>query len=418
MLHPQALVVGVVGHPDAELVALAGVHHALHVVEPGVDLPLDDGLEILLHLRAGHLDVGCQGVLRLAAVDVRAVHGDLVVLDLVHGPGGHQLAGGVLAGPELHLHVRLADDLPLKGGGESHGNGQLLHLDLDIAQGQGALDGLLVIGDRLQCAGDLEITDILVHDHREAQGDSPSAGGDHHLAESPEGVDKGGHPLLGVLEKAGQIPGLDVAEDEGRADSHGDHVDDAGNVVAQGHHPQLQAHLHALAQGLLNAVPDHEGENALGLVVLHHLGYVGGAVRLADDHGHAGDVAGDQGHAQGADHGVRHKADAGVLSVGVRAAHVLQSLDDLRAHGGGKARVQGLSDVVLAGNQALEYVHAGGQIPQRLHLHACGGVDGGEEVGGVRKGNRGVSAVLGNGILDGPLGQARHSVGTGIDQIS
>ena len=28
--------------------------------------------------------------------------------------------------------------------------------------------------------------------HREAQGDGPSAGGDHHLAEGPEGVDKGG----------------------------------------------------------------------------------------------------------------------------------------------------------------------------------------------------------------------------------
>ena len=418
VVHPQALVIGVVGDADAELVALAGVHHALHVVEPGVDLPLDDGLEVLLHLGAGHLDVGGQGVLHLAAVDVGAHQGDLVVLHLVHVPHGHQLAGGVLAGPELHLHIRLADDLALKGGGEGHGDGQLLDLDLDAPEGQGVLDGLAVVAHILQSAGNLEVADVLVHDDGEAQGDGAGAGGDHHLVEGPEGVDKGGDTLLGVLQQARQVAGLDVAEDQGRPDGHGDHVDDAGDVVAQGHHTELQAHLHALGQGLLDAVADHEGEDALGLVVLDHLGHVLGVVGLAQHHGHAGDVAGDQGHAQGADDGVGNEADAGVLGVGVRAAQVLQSLDDLSPHGGGKARVEGLGDVVLVGDQALEDVHTGGQVPQGLHLHAGGGVDGGEEVGGVGEGNRGVGAVLGDGVVHGPLREARHGIGTGIDQIS
>ena len=188
--------------------------------------------------------------------------------------------------------------------------------------------------------------------------------------------------------------------------------------MAQGHHAELQAHLHALLQGLLDALADHKGEDALGLVVLDHLGHVLGIVRLAQHHGHAGDVSGDQGHAQGTDDGIGHEPDAGVPGVGIAAAHVFQALDDLRAHGGGKARVQGRADVVLIGDEALQNAHAGGQVAQGLHLHAGSGIDGGEEVGGVREGHRRIRAVLGDGVVDGPLGQARHGVGTAIDQIS
>ena len=43
---------------------------------------------------------------------------------------------------------------------------------VDVPQGQGALAGLAVIQLGLQRAGDLEIADVLVHDHREAQGDA------------------------------------------------------------------------------------------------------------------------------------------------------------------------------------------------------------------------------------------------------
>ena len=383
-----------------------------------MDLPLDDGLEILLHLRSGDLDVGGQGIFGLTAVDIRAVDGDLVVLHLVHTPRGNELAGGVFAGPELHLHIRLADDLALEGGGKGYGDGQLLDLDLDVAQGQGVLGGLIVAQNGLQRSGDLEITDVLVHDDGETQGNGARSGGDDHLVEGPEGVDKGGDALLGILEQAGQVACLDVAEDQRSADGDGDDVDDAGDVVAKGHHAQLQPHLHPLARRLLDAVADHKGEDALGLVVLDHLGYICGVVRLADDHGHAGDIAGDKGHTQGADDGVRDKADAGVLCIGVAAPHIFQALDDLRAHGGGKPGVQRLGDVVLVGDQALEDAHAGGQVAQGFHLHAGGGVDGGEEVGGVGESNRGVGAVLGNRVVDGPLSQACNGIGTGIDQVS
>ena len=280
------------------------------------------------------------------------------------------------------------------------------------------LDGLGVVAHILQSAGDLEIADILVHDDGEAQGNGAGTGGDHHLVEGAEGVDEGGNAVLGVLEESTQIAGLDVAEDQGCTDGHGDHVNDAGDVVAQRHHAELKAHLHTLSGGLLDAVADHEGHNALGLVVLHHVGYVGSIVRLAQHHSYAGDVTGNQRHAQGADDGIGHKADAGILSVGVTAAYILEALDNLSAHSGGKTGIQGLSNIVLIGDEALEDAHTGGQIPQGLNLYASGGVDGGEEISGVGEGHGGVGAMLGNGVVDSALGEPRHGVGTGIDQIS
>ena len=194
-------------------------------------------------------------------------------------------------------------------------------------------------------------------------------------------------------------------------------MDHGGHVVAQRHHAELQAQLHAALDALLDDVADQEGQYALGLVVLDHLGHVRGRVGLAQHHGHAGDIAGDQRHAQGADDRVGHEADAGILGVGIAALHVLQALDDLRAHGGGQASVQRVAQLGLVGNQALQHAHAGRQVAQRRHLHARGGVDRREEIGRVRKRDLLLRAVLRNGVVHRALGQARDRVGTGKNQI-
>ena len=187
--------------------------------------------------------------------------------------------------------------------------------------------------------------------------------------------------------------------------------------MAQGDDTELQAHLHAALGALLDDIAHQEGHNALGLVVLDHLHHVGGILGLAQHHGHAGDIAGNQRHAQGADDGVGHEADAGLIGIGIAAVYVLQALQDLRAHGGGKTRVQGLAQVLLTRNQALQHAHTGGQVAQGLDLHTGSGVNGGEEISGVGEGDFLVRAKLGNGIVDSALGQARHRVGTAIDQI-
>ena len=416
MAQAQALLIGLLAHADAELVALAGMHHALHVVEPAVDVALDDGFEVLLHLCARDLDVGGQRVVALGGIG--ADDGDLVILDLVHAAHGDQLAGHVLAAVELHLHVLLADDFALERGGEGHGDVDLLDLDLDAAQLQGLLDGHAVVGDGLQRARNGQIADGLIHHHREAQRDCARTGGNHDLIQRAEGVDEGRNALLGVGKQRRKIARGHAAEDQRRADGDGHDVDDCGHIVAQRHHAELQAHLHAALNRLIDHVADQEGEQALGLVVLDDVYCIGGIVRLAQHHGHAGDVAGDQRHAQGADDGIRHEANAALVLIGLCAVHKLETLQDLRAHGGGQARVQRVAQLGLVGNQALEHAHAGGQVAQLGHLHAGGGVDGREEVGGVREGDGSVRTVLGDGVVHRTLGQACNRVGTGKNQIS
>ena len=95
----------------------------------------------------------------------------------------------------------------------------------------------VVVGDGLQCAGDLEIADILVHNHGEAQRNGSGTGGDHHFAQCAEGVDVGGYTFLCIGQQSGQVAGLDIAEDQRCADCHRHYMDDAGYIVAQRHHP-------------------------------------------------------------------------------------------------------------------------------------------------------------------------------------
>ena len=353
VLEAQAGVVGGIGDAYSNLVALAGVHHAFHVVKPGVDFPLDDGLKVGLHLLAGHLHIGCQGKVFFAAVNVVAHNGDLVILHLGCVLHEHQLGGGVLARPEFHLHVGLADDLALEGGGKGHGDGQLLGLDLDAPELQGLLDGLGVIEDGLQGAGHLVFAQVDVHHHGEAQGDGAGAGGDNHGIDLTKGVHKGGHAVLGVVQERGQVAGLDVAEDQRGADGHGDHVDHGGHIVSQGHHAHFKTHLHAAFGALLDDVAHQEGHDALGLIVLDDLGHILGGVGLAQHHGHAGDIAGDQGHAQGADDGIGHEADAGVIGIGLGAVYILEAFENLRAHSGGETGVERLGEILLIGDEAL-----------------------------------------------------------------
>ena len=270
----------------------------------------------------------------------------------------------------------------------------------------------------LQGAGNLQIANILIHNDGEAQGDRAGTSGDHHFIQRAEGVDEGGHAILRILQKTSQVAGLDVAENQRGPDGHCNRMDHRGHIVAQGHHAQLQAHLDTLLCSLLNAVADHQCQDALGLVIFDNLGYIFGFLRLAQDHGYTRDIACHQGDAQGTDDRIRHKADAGLSGVGLGTVQILQALNDLGTDSGSKAGVQGLSDIVLIGNKAFQNAHTSGQIPQSFDLYAGSGINRGEEISGVRESHRRVGAVLGDGVVDSALGQPGNGVGTGIDQIS
>ena len=187
--------------------------------------------------------------------------------------------------------------------------------------------------------------------------------------------------------------------------------------MAQGDHPELQAHLDAALGTLLNAVAHHEGHNALGLVILDNLDHLGGVIGLAQHNSNTGNIAGNQGHAQGTDDGIGNEADAGLVLVGVAALHILEAFNDLGAHGSGKTGVQGLAQILLIGDQALEHAHAGRQITQGLNLNTGSRVNRGEEIGGIGECDFLICAVLGNGIVHSVFGQARNRVGTTVNQI-
>ena len=189
--------------------------------------------------------------------------------------------------------------------------------------------------------------------------------------------------------------------------------------MAQRDNAELKAHLDARIRALLNDFADHEGHDALGLIVLDDLCNVLAVFGLAQHDGHAGDIARDQRHAERADDGIGHKADAGNrgLLIGILRFGKLQTLKDLGADGSGKTGVERLAQILLIGDEALENAHAGGQIAQGLDLDAGGGVDGGEEIRGVREGNGMVCAIFCNSVVDCTLGQASHGMRAAIDEI-
>ena len=342
-----------------------------------------------------------------------------MILNLVHVLHENKLAGGVLCGPELDLHVGLADDLALECGCERDGDGQFLGLDLDAAQLQRLLDRLIMVGAGLQCARNLIFAEVDIDHDREAQRDRACARGNDNIVDRTEGIDERGNALLGVLEQARQIARLHVAEDQRGTDGDGDDMDDGGHIMAQRDDTELKAHLDARFRALFNDFADHEGHDALGLIVLDDLCNVLAVFGLAQHDGHTGDIARDQRHAEGTDDGIGHEADAGnrSLLIGVLRLGELQALKDLGTDSGGQTGVECLSQILLIGDEALEHAHAGGQIAQRLDLDAGGGVDGGEEIRGVREGNRMVCAIFCNGVVDCTLGQASHGVRAAIDEI-
>ena len=416
----KSLVIGVLGDTDAELVALPGVHNAFHVVEPGVDFTLDDRLKVGLHLLACDVDAGCQRVLELARVDIRTVDDNLVVLDLIHRLGQNELAGGVLCGPELDLHVGLADNFAFKCGSKRDRNRELLGLDLDSAQLERLLDGLVVIQTAFQRARNLIFAEVNVDHDREAQRNGACARGDDDIVDRAEGVDEGGNTLFGVGKQPCKIARLHVAEDQRRTDGNGDDVDDCRNVMTQRDDAQLQTHLDACVGALLDHIADQEGHDALGLVVLDDLCCVFAVFRLAEHDGNAGNIARDQRHAERTDDGIGHKADAGhsCSLIGVLRLDKLETFENFCADCGCKTGVQCLTEVLLVGNQALEDAHTCRKIAERFDLDAGCCINRGEVISSIGEREFLVCTVFGNCVVDRALGQTGDGIRAAINQIS
>ena len=376
-----------------------------------MELTLHDGLEVGLHVLTGHVhgvgqgDLGAHGNL----VQLGAFHNDLVVLYLVGLLGADQLEAVHTGAVDFHLHIALTDDLTLKGGGEGDGNVDIGDLDLDVPglQGGGVELGHILLDD--EALGNTEDVLGLVGDNGEAQGNGTGAAGHDDVVQRLEGVDEGGHTVHGVLHQAAGVAGGHVAEDQGGTEGHGHHMDDGGHVLAQGYDADIVAGLVALFGQLIDDTAHQGHQDALALVALHQLHGLIGRGSGAQDDGNAGDVAGDQGHAQIPDEGVGHMAVAGQL-VGRSAVDVLQNLDELGAQGGGHAGHKGVVQTVVPGHEGLHHTQSGLQFAQGAHLHAGDGVVAGQAVGGVGEGHGLRLAVLGNGIVNGGFSEAVYGI--------
>ena len=180
-------------------------------------------------------------------------------------------------------------------------------------------------------------------------------------------------------------------------------MDHALGLQAQGAHADVGAGLVARVGQLLAALTGQGDQDALALIGLDQRDGLLGIVSAADDNGHAGDIAGDQGHAQLTDEGVGQVAQQGLL-VGGRAVDVLQRLQELRAQGGGDAGLEGIVQPVVAGHLGLDGSHGGLHLAQGGDLFAGHCVVAGQAVSGVGEGHAFALAVLGDGAINGGYG--------------
>ena len=397
---------------DADHVALAGVHEALHAVEEGVDLTLEDRLEVGLHILACDLDGVAHGDLGADRdlVDFGAFDHDLVILDLGGVLRGDELEAVLAGAVDLDLHVALTDDLALECRGEGDGDVDLGDLQLDAARLDGGVDPVLgVIIDDEGLRNGPHIV-VVVGDDREAQLDGAGAAGDGNVVDRLISVDKRVDAVEGVLVEALDVARLDGAEDHGCAHDQRNDVADGPDLFADGNDTDREAHGKTGFHSLLDDAADQEDENAAGLIALDGLDrFLGGRSR-ADHDDEAGDIAGNKRNAEFTDFCV------GEVAVIVRALirglglDIFAGLDHLSGDGGADA---GLEDRVGARLAEHHGLHVGQSILQfagRSDLFADIGIDAGAEIRGGGKRQRSVAADFSHDLVHFFLGLGEHLV--------
>lgn len=178
-------------------------------------------------------------------------------------------------------------------------------------------------------------------------------------------------------------------------------MDNGLHFVAQRHHADVLAQLHAGVEAVLDGVAGEGDQDTLRLVGLGQSHGLGGVFRAADDNGNAGDVAGNQRHAQITDEGVGQVTHFR-LGIRLRAVQVLQRSRN-SAH---RADAMPLSKAsgrrVVAGHLGLEGVHGAAFISPRVVIFTpVTPVVAGQAVSGAGERNRLALAVGGDGLING-----------------
>ena len=207
------------------------------------------------------------------------------------------------------------------------------------------------------------------------------------------------------------VAGLHRAEDEGGADHQGDDMANGPDIRAHGDHTDVKVHGHAALQQLLDDAADEEHEDTAGLIALDGLQrfFLGGG-RADHDH-EAGDIPGNQRHAQGTHFGVGKVAVIVGALVGGGVAGILAGLDHLGGDGGAYAGGEDVLGLMLAGHHGLHVGERVPQLAQRGDLLAQIGVNAGQVVGRVRHLHGSGLAQFGDDGVDLCLRFGKHLVG-------
>ena len=159
-------------HTDTDQVTLSGMHDTFQTVDEVMEFTLEHGLEIALHVLAGHLYYVADGLLAadFHLVEVRSDQLDLVIFYVSHRQGTNQLETVLvrIGTVKLNLHFFSTDDLTLKCRSEGYGDIHLYEFDLDVSCLQrGSVEFLRILLDN---QGLRNIPDVvfLVGDYREA----------------------------------------------------------------------------------------------------------------------------------------------------------------------------------------------------------------------------------------------------------
>ena len=186
---------------------------------------------------------------------------------------------------------------------------------------------------------------------------------------------------------------------------------DRPDLFPDGNDTDGEAHLEVLGNELLDDAADEENEDAAGLIALDGFDGLFHRGSRPDHDDEAGNIAGDERHAQLAHFGVCEVAVVGGALIGRFAAGVLAGLDDLRGDRGGDAGGEDRGGAVLAGHQGADVGHRGLELAEVGHLLAQISIDAGKIICGRGHCHGGALAQLGNDGVQFLLGLGEHFVG-------
>ena len=253
MFEGKALFNGSLPNPDPHDITLADMHDALDIVHQMMELALQDRLKIRLHLPAGNLNQDTdRQILPLFNIgDIRSLHNNFAVFDLIHFLGNEHLDPGCPAAAAFHVQIILSDTLTFKGGTKGHGNINFCHTDLEAAHLNGLLDDFIMghIGNHMFVgtdAGGQDFRDIVIRNGGKTPVDRTGGIGIPFVGNRSERHDKGKGAVLVIEEISLIVTGLDTAECQGDTAGKSYGKDSRGIGFAKGNEPGIPANLHII----------------------------------------------------------------------------------------------------------------------------------------------------------------------------